>query len=106
MAYESQEELGQKIASLEERIEDTKSREGYNEGELARMELELKRLKNLKGDEGVHRAADVKIPDNLTMVVPDLMQAQTDDKGNVVDKDGDKVGKKGAKVEDEKKGAD
>lgn len=106
MAYESQEELTRKIESLAERIEDTKGRENYNEGELARMELELKRLKNLKGDEGVHRAADVKIPDNLTMTTPDVLQADTNDEGDVVNAEGEKLGKKGVKASEEKKGAD
>lgn len=110
MAHESQQELQHKIDSLNERIEETKKRDNYNKGELARMELDLKRMKNLKGDEGNHIAADVEIPENITLNTPDLMQAQTDqngsEKGNVVDNEGDKLGKKGAKASEEKKGAD
>lgn len=88
MAIESHDELEYKIAELENKISKVEDQEHPNEGDLTRMKLEMRRLKNLKGDEGVHPAAEVTIPKNLTAVSPeDHLKTHTlgrDDKGETL----------------------
>ena len=64
MAIESQDELKQMIAKQEQRLKDVQDQDDPARTELARIELEFKRLKNLRGDSGTHRQADVEMPNN------------------------------------------
>lgn len=107
MAAESQEELGHKIASLEQRVAEMKEQDRPNLGEIARMELEVSKLKNMKGDEGIHPASEVDMPATTSTGYTDVNAVQYNpDTDQVEDQDGDQVGKKGVKAEDEKAGSD
>lgn len=73
MAVQTQEELESKIAKLENWIASHQNGEDkVTAQDLARAELEVARLKNLKGDEGIHTQSDIIFPDatihNGTMV--------------------------------------
>lgn len=72
MAYESKEELGYKIEKLEKHIEKLKAAEYPDEGEIYRLELEVSKFKNMKGDEGLNTQREVPVPENVTMSgIPD-----------------------------------
>lgn len=115
MAIESVDELKNKIQKLEARIKDTKALDNPSEPELARMELELRRLKNLIGD-GVNTASEVVIPDNLTSTVnpnsdgsdKSIYDGKADNDGKKNQKPAlERVGiEEGKAPKDEKKGSD
>lgn len=66
MPVESYQELAQKIAKQEALLaylEDAAARgERLNQQDIANTQMEIARLKNLKGDEGVNPASDIQIP--------------------------------------------
>ena len=64
MAVQTKQELESKITKLENWIANHQNGEDkVTAQDLARAELEVARLKNLKGDEGIHPQADITFPD-------------------------------------------
>lgn len=63
MAVETKEELESKIKKHELHLRNLKDQDHPDQREIARIELEISRLKNLKGDEGVHPQSAVEMPE-------------------------------------------
>lgn len=64
MATESHQELEKKIADQEALLAKLQGQDRINEQDVANTLLEIARLKNLKGDEGVHPASAIEIPES------------------------------------------
>lgn len=85
MAVETKEELEHKIAKKEEELKRVQDKENPDQRVIAYIELEISRLKNLKGDEGIHPQSAIKMPEATSFDAENAPPAKNLD-GEVVDR--------------------
>ena len=96
MATESQNELAHKIKEQERLLEQAKAQAKPNQQTIAQTELEIRRLKNLRGDE-IAPAREVKFPESLNQGAETLRGV---DKELTAEELAKKDGDDGASVDD------